>query len=233
MLNRDELTLVTAKRLKALREEKGLSHKNLSDELRAKYNISISKSSLINYEAEDYHSKSGANSGMRIDYLRCLADYYGVTTDYLLGLDDCPSIDPDVQAISKYLGLSVKGIDALRESLYESTVLNQLCEIDEFWDLIAKISSVRANVDRLLFNIQVSKFDWLRDPQNAKVSYLEAVESLTALIDVVCNYHKTMEIVMQRKEKHLQSISLAENDMARMTEDDFVDWLQRCNKSDK
>lgn len=40
-----------------------------------------------------------------------VAKYYGVTADYLLGLSDNPSIDPDIQAACKTTGLSQRAIE--------------------------------------------------------------------------------------------------------------------------
>lgn len=104
-----------ATRLKSLREEKGLSHERLSALLQEKYGIKISKDSLMNYEVSDpYHIKAGKNQGMRIEYLRCLADFYGVSSDYLLGLTTVKSIDPNMQQTTQYSSLSEGAISTIR-----------------------------------------------------------------------------------------------------------------------
>ena len=79
-------TLIAA-RLRGLRESKRLSHERLARAMCEKYGISISKSSLLNYEA-------GAVAGMRAEYLCCFADFYGVSTDFLLALSDEPNRRP-------------------------------------------------------------------------------------------------------------------------------------------
>ena len=43
---------------------------------------------------------------MRIEYLRCFADFYCVSTDYLLGLTETRSTNTTVQAITNATGLS-------------------------------------------------------------------------------------------------------------------------------
>ncbi|MBR2520775.1 MAG: hypothetical protein IKE62_01160 [Oscillospiraceae bacterium] len=104
----------TAKRLKRLRTSKGLSHEKLSEELSKRYGITISKSSLINYEATDYSSKSGSNAGMKIEYLWCLSDFYGVSADYLLGKSSERSPDVSIQAVCRYTGLSETAVEKLK-----------------------------------------------------------------------------------------------------------------------
>lgn len=112
-----------AKRLKSLRLEKGLSHNRLSQELFRKYGNSdspvsnppnqeankphsgrsgslISKDSLISYEVDtENHSKTFKNMGMSVKNLLYLADYYGVSTDYILGRTEAKSTETGVQAI--------------------------------------------------------------------------------------------------------------------------------------
>ena len=82
-------SLIMAQRLKYLRNERGLSHESLRDAIEKKYDIRISIDSLKNYEvSSDFHKKAHKNEGMRVEYLRCLADFYDVSADYLLGRTD-------------------------------------------------------------------------------------------------------------------------------------------------
>lgn len=106
-----------AERLKTLREKKGLSHDKLSKALLDQYSVKISPDSLMNYEVSDQnHTKALKNQGMRIEYLRCLADYYNVSTDYLLGIDDIQSPNCDTRASAKYTGLSEGSISFLHSA---------------------------------------------------------------------------------------------------------------------
>ena len=103
-----------AVRLKQLREEKGLSHDKLSKALFSHYGVKVSSDSLCNYEvASKDHSKAYKNQGMRVEYLRCLADFYGVSCDYLLGADVPRSPDTTVQEIIKFTGLSEDNVISL------------------------------------------------------------------------------------------------------------------------
>lgn len=101
-------SFIMAKRLQVLRKGKdNMSHAKLSATLKEKYGIDISSDSLMNYEvATESHTKAFKNLGMSVKYLRCLADFFGVSTDYLLGLVDNPSPDQSIVAVCQYTGLS-------------------------------------------------------------------------------------------------------------------------------
>lgn len=115
MESKNNASLIMANRLKQLRNERNLSHEKLSKALSKLYGVKISPDSLMNYEVADlYHSKAGKNQGMRVEFLRCLADFYGVSTDYLLGADVPKSPDVTIQKIIEYTGLSEKTVMTLR-----------------------------------------------------------------------------------------------------------------------
>lgn len=118
----------TAQRLRELREEKGYSHSALAEEFNKRYKgltytdrdgkrceIKLSESALKSFEVGDKpHSKRLAGDGMGIRYLRCLADFYGVSADYLLGITEIKSPSPDLRAICEYTGLSEAAVGTLR-----------------------------------------------------------------------------------------------------------------------
>jgi len=109
----------TAERLKSLRKSHKLSHESLNKKIYEKYGVDISKSTLINYEASDpKHTKYGANLGMRAEYLSYFADFYGVSTDYLLGRTDIPTPDVSQRAACEYTGLSDETVDCLHVNAY-------------------------------------------------------------------------------------------------------------------
>lgn len=114
-MDNKDLSLKMAKRLKEERQNKNLSHISLSKALKENYGIDISKDSLQNYEvSSEAHTKSYTNNGMRIEYLRCLADFYCVSTDYLLGLSEIRTRNETIQAIHNQTGLSQKAIVRLK-----------------------------------------------------------------------------------------------------------------------
>lgn len=105
-----------SRRLKALRDEKELSHQKLSEI------TEINKQSLINYEragkedGSEYATRADAFGGMSVNNAVALAKTFGVSTDYLLGLSDVKSPDADIQAICTYTGLSEKAVKQLHEN---------------------------------------------------------------------------------------------------------------------
>lgn len=100
-------SLIMAQRLKDLRTERGLSHESLRKALMEKYEIDISVDSLKNYEVSKVpHAKAYKNEGMRVEYLRCLADFYGVSSDYILGISDVKTPNTETRAIVALTGLS-------------------------------------------------------------------------------------------------------------------------------
>lgn len=142
----ENLSPVLAKRLKELRENKGLTLAALSKTLMEQYGIQISKESLTNYEVTDsFHTKARKNEGMSVKYLRCLADFYGVSSDYLLGFTDIPNADPNTQTVHKFIGLSGDAIDFLRLSHRKNPIylrndaINFLLENERFQLLLDMI----------------------------------------------------------------------------------------------
>ena len=173
----------TSTRLKRLRESKKLSHDKLSDEIEDRYGVHIDKKTLINYEkAETLSSKPEAVKGMNITRLTALADYYGVSTDYLLGVSDCPSIRKDVKVIQKTLGISPKATKNLI-SIVESSrtralpfpssaqkrnwalvqAMNVLFESDDLLQIIESIANLTDAANALQDYKQYSANDFLED----------------------------------------------------------------------
>ena len=116
-----------AMRLKELRKQYHLSHDKLASALQEKYNISISKDSLVGYEApHEGHTRFGSNLRMRAEYIICLADFFGVTTDYLLINTDDPAIKPSIR---NETGLSAEAIQYLSVSKDKQGNENNSCFI--------------------------------------------------------------------------------------------------------
>lgn len=140
----DSKKTTTAKRLRQLRKDKGLSPKELEKKIETTYGIAISESTLKNYEIQNpSQERFKKGFGMRIEYLFILADFYGVSTDYLLGLTDIPDFDPNMGATCDYTGLSRDAVNAIMnfdkatDSYYYDTlgfkppllgIFNRLCE---------------------------------------------------------------------------------------------------------
>lgn len=143
------ISFLIASRLKSERTRAKLSHAKLSEAIQEKYGISISIDSLKGYEVDTANkTKTGSNKGMRIEYLYCLADFYGVSTDYLLGISNSRSRNTEIRTISNATGLSDKAILKLTldkslvdKGIYDSndffylSILNRLIESESFLDM--------------------------------------------------------------------------------------------------
>ncbi|MBE5912301.1 helix-turn-helix domain-containing protein [Pseudobutyrivibrio sp.] len=117
-------------KLKDLRIEKGLSLQELSEQ------TGISRASLGNYETDDYKEISHKS-------IITLADFYGVTSDYLLGLTENREQHP--------FPVDELGLDDETINLLKSGKLNVrlICEMIKHPDYINFISDMEIYVDNL------------------------------------------------------------------------------------
>lgn len=152
----DGMKSLTAKRLKELREEKGLTFEKLAYSLTEKYGDSdqgegkyiISVGALKNYEVSDiYNSKFKTGYGMNIQYLSIFADFYDVSTDYLLGRTDSKLPDIDDRAIQVKTGLSDKAINVLMSFNHGKHGKSKIKYKD--WDWPAIFNSINIIVEEM------------------------------------------------------------------------------------
>ena len=131
-MDRQGVSFTLGQRLKDLREERGLSHIELIKQLSDKYGTSISRDSLMAYEiADETRAKASKlpNLGMRVEYLYCLADFFEVSIDYLLGKTDTKSVEYNIQSACGYTGLSEAAITMIRTLAVEDVFCH--AELDE------------------------------------------------------------------------------------------------------
>lgn len=115
-MKQQERSFEMARRLKALRNARGLSHNDLKNELQSRYGIKISRASLLNYEIDDeFHSRADALSNLKMnaEYLNCFADFYGVSTDFLLCRTIVKTSDANMRTVSEYTGLPVETLNTI------------------------------------------------------------------------------------------------------------------------
>lgn len=144
----DNFSVIFAERLRSLRLERGISLKSLADELNSRYSYeisagsrtgkrqTISEAALKAYEAGENNSRSGDNKGMRAEYLLWLADFYDVSTDYLLGRTDIQCPVTNVRAIVAETGLSEHNVISLTSEKKDrihstSEFLNDILDIND------------------------------------------------------------------------------------------------------
>ncbi len=90
------------KKLQQLREAKGKTQAEVAEELGLN-----SRETVKQWESWDRHIKAR-------DLIK-LSQYYGVSSDYLLGISDVVSPDPDLRSVCEYTNLSEGAVMALRD----------------------------------------------------------------------------------------------------------------------
>ena len=104
-------------RIRALRESKGLSQQAVAEALQIK--------------RESINSWENGLRDLKTASIVALADYFGVSTDYLLGRTECKSPDIDVQAICKKTGLSEAAVSTLVDLKENDVIYYDLEEGEE------------------------------------------------------------------------------------------------------
>ena len=134
-----------AKTLKLLRNNYGISNITLSKEIKEKYGITISVDSLESYECYDpqYPDRFGRNMKMKLERIVVLADYYGVSVDYLLGSSAIKTPDLYVHSIMHETGISEENAITLRRAKRVSEENNY--EEKKLWILeLTSLLNIRA-----------------------------------------------------------------------------------------
>ena len=99
---------IIAERLLSLRKSRGLTQKELANA------VGIDLTSIKNYEiAESGSSRVNSNIGMKVDTLIKIAKFYGVSTDYILGMTDLMTPAAHVIEAQYTTGLNECSIDLL------------------------------------------------------------------------------------------------------------------------
>ena len=128
--------LTLQERLKDLRVERGLDLKELSEQTQ------ISRSALGNYENDDYKEINHGN-------LVILADFYGVSLDYLLGRtdirrhEDTPIMDLD---------LTDDAVDVLKSGRINNRLLCEIITNEKFEELMADTEIYVDGIATVMFN---------------------------------------------------------------------------------
>lgn len=110
-----------ANRLVELREKAGLSRQQLAD------SIGLSRASIEYYEKDKRHPDT--------EMVIKMAQYFHVTTDYLLGLSITSTHDKSLRDVCNYLSLPDTVVQKLKENV--SDTLIKTLDSPEFWEFIA------------------------------------------------------------------------------------------------
>lgn len=119
-------------RITFLREARGLSQKALSDEL-AKLGLVVRRETITQWE--------NGTRDLKTEYLTKLSEFFGVSSDWLLGLTGAPERTP---AAADELGLSYKAVDALRSLSQEEIACIDRMICSQSYFLADRISAVIA-----------------------------------------------------------------------------------------
>lgn len=216
-----------AARLKKERENKGLSHEKLAEELTKKYGTKsdkfekrITKQTLIDYEvSEENHSKSGKVKGMSIENLYMLADFYEVSADYILCKTDYKSPDITTEGICLKTGLNENVVQTLSE-------LNEFCTINNSLPMMTVLNKILDHKDIRLFLGEICKCSETVAELEEKIIELENLspeEVLDMKIKELCKHYRNKEKTGEHyisPRKHLKmSLYLLQEDFIEIIED--------------
>ena len=171
--------LTIQERLKDLRVERSLTLEQLSAE------TGISKSALGKYEADDFKDISPFS-------MVELAKFYGVSTDYLLGLTEQKN-HPNTELDALHLGDDA--IEVLRTCKFNHRLLSELICHKDF--------------QRFMLDAEIY-VDWIADMQvNDMNAVLEAVQQMALMKnsgDANDLYLRTLEVAQIREDEYFGSL---------------------------
>ena len=174
------ITLTIQEKLKDLRVARGLSLEELATL------TGISRSSLGKYEADDYKDISPFN-------LVKLAEFYGVSMDYLMGLTE-QKRHPNMEIHE--LHLSDEMLDMLKNRAFNNRLL---CEIAAHKDFPRLMTDIEVYVDRIA-SMGIQQLDEYMDAVRVKVQAGQHPEKQNQRkIDL---YIRTLELAHIREDEY-------------------------------
>lgn len=117
-------TTIIAERLRGLRNRAGLTQEELVKELYEKQKVTITTETIKKYETSN-SKKLGQICGMRIEYLNAFADFYGVSTDYILGRTKSESKNLNKRLIYDNYGLSTSSLENLSKLVKKEKIMKE------------------------------------------------------------------------------------------------------------
>ncbi len=237
-------SITMAQRLRLLRQEKELSHDGLSKALKEKYRIDISRDSLMNYEVCDInHAKFLKNIGMRIEYLYCLSDFYGVSSDYILGFSDIRSVNPNLHTACDYTGLSETSVSLLhhfKQLRYAQSITQDVSAERE--RILERAKEYSNYLLKHLPEDEESYRMYSRALQADDIESIAAISSQNlfneefdiALKDMMIDKSlsfRALEILINNEEKHKILKNIALFLIAKTSDNDSVSFVASCDHS--
>lgn len=191
-----------AERLKDLREnwedengqEQKLSHQELAKRINAQYETAIHPDTLKFYEAKNGHSKARNNLGMRLETLYCLADFYQVSIDYIVGRDPSPLSDAAKRNVIKLCNTPYKDI------------LNALLSSRVLLDVLSSLEQSRRMVTRRVHEVmeaeQISEQRLFEIKAEARHLQRDNADDMEKAIRFVCGYSSLNNAISIRHERN-------------------------------
>lgn len=130
----NEITKKLSDRLEELTEKKRDVDYRLSDKKQAEQ-MGIPYPTFLKYK--------GDKAECPISTIVKMAKYYGVSTDYLLGLTDIQSTDMNFKKACEYMGISQKSGENIRDITQSGSNANILLEYDGFKDIVELLNKIK------------------------------------------------------------------------------------------
>ena len=156
--------------------------------------------------------------GITTDYLIKYAKYFNVSADYLLGLSNAKSINPEMQAASKYTGLNDDSLFMLHHSTKSGALVSETNNflLDFFSCLFSQFVDFREKMEEK-YAVYVYKTD---NPYEFEEDYDKSVELLQEIEDKrdvqIIRMHETLKRLI---DKYCADIIERENSL---TKDDVL-----------
>lgn len=194
-----DIKVIIGQRINKLLAQKNVMQKELADHLGIQHNTI---SYYLKGERVPDHEK-----------LVAIAEYFNVSTDYLLGRTETETVDEDIQMICNYTGLNEAAVKRLQKrmrfypendilsyfiapkskSRYFNDLINisfSLAEYDDMYSLVVdELNSIEERIDDLSENeINLILDSVERNLERAKLHYYDTVENFRLLVD---EYNRT------------------------------------------
>jgi len=177
-----------------------------------------------------------------------MADYYNVSTDFLLGRSEVETLDIDIQAIHEKTGLSEKAINNILNALPIPTssdgdeaigahmdALNMLLEDIQFYQLLLSIRLLYISAENMkAFEIENQAFGI---PGNILINFLDIIHGNSPTINPTEYYNFAciqlekdfIDIVKSNIDGHLDSISDIEKQLSDR-KNSFMEQSEKLRK---
>lgn len=193
-----------SKRLIQLREQRGITQQELADKLK------ITRQSLSLYEK--------AERTINIELLARIADFFNVSTDYLMGRTDTATMNEDIQTACKITGLSEEAINKFAKILNDNEKYEYTITIDDiigdyhFPELLYYINKyskclITDSPDALSLDADA------KDAERAKPLFQNETTMLLDKLDyIICSYGSYSIITFNRVENIIKDIIKRKNE---------------------